>query len=147
MIKIITFGVFDLFHIGHLNFLRNASNIHSDNPRFKMIDHLNRRLVVGVCDDKLNNQLKTPAVCTDEERAYIVSNIACVSECFIYNTTDYETYVRDCNVFAYGPEWGKDRPDQQRFLDWCKEHSIETYLIPRTEGISTSELIKKIKEF
>lgn len=63
-----TQGVFDMFHIGHLNLLKNAKE-------------LCEYLIVGINSDDLvrNYKHKSPVI-PEEERAEIVRNIKCVDE-------------------------------------------------------------------
>ena len=60
-----TTGVFDLFHIGHLNMLRNAKSLCD-------------KLIVGVTTDELVNYKNKKAVIPFHERIEIVRNIKCV---------------------------------------------------------------------
>ena len=69
-----TQGVYDMFHVGHLNLLNNAK---------KYCDIL----VVGVNSDELvqNYKNKTPII-NQDERKYIVENIKAVDECIVADT-------------------------------------------------------------
>ena len=71
-----TQGVFDMFHIGHLNLLNNAK-LYCD------------YLKVGVNSDNLVSEYKhkTPVI-NENERRIIVENIKAVDECFVVDTLD-----------------------------------------------------------
>lgn len=77
-----TQGVYDMFHIGHLNLLNNAK-------RYCDI------LIVGVNADSLvqSYKYKTPVI-NENERRYIVENIKAVDECIIDNEKAFTFYKR-----------------------------------------------------
>ena len=71
MVVVITFGTFDLLHIGHINML-NRCKEHGD------------KLIVGVSSDKLNyNKKNRYPVFKEEHRIKIIENIKCVDEVFV----------------------------------------------------------------
>lgn len=130
MKTVITFGTFDVFHIGHLNILRRAAT-------------LGDRLVVGVSTDELNMSKKSRApVYPTAERMAIVAAIDCVDEVFPEESLDEKAeYIRryKADVLAMGDDW-KGRFDM--FSDIC-----EVIYFPRTEGISTTEVMAKIRKY
>ena len=65
MKKVITYGTFDLFHIGHLKLLQRIKN-------------LGDRLIVAVSTDEFNTLKGKKTIIPYEQRAEIVSNIKCV---------------------------------------------------------------------
>ena len=80
-----TQGVFDMFHIGHLNMINRAKSL---------CDYL----IVGVNSDELVQQYKNKLpVINERDRKEIVSNIRAVDQCIIVNTLDKEEIYR--NVF------------------------------------------------
>ena len=95
-----TQGVFDMFHIGHLNLINNAK---------KQCDYL----IVGVNSDHLVEDYKNRSpVIKENDRAEIVRNLKAVDECIIVNTLDkmaiYEK-IRFDAVFI-GSDWkGNER--------------------------------------
>lgn len=127
MKKIITYGTFDLFHVGHLNILRRAKE-------------LGDYLVVAVSSDAFNEIKGKKCVIPDYERMAIVEAIKYVDEVIPEN--DWEQKVRDVqehniDVFVMGDDWtGK--------FDFLKEYCEVVYL-PRTEGISTTQLKTVLK--
>jgi glycerol-3-phosphate cytidylyltransferase len=127
MKKVITYGTFDLFHIGHLNILRRSKA-------------LGDYLVVAVSTDEFN-ALKGK-VCTYpyDQRAEIVRAIKFVDEVIPEN--NWEQKIEDIksngiDIFVMGDDWtGK--------FDFLKEYCEVVYL-PRTEGISTTEIKNGLK--
>ncbi len=88
-------GVYDLFHIGHLNILREARR-HCD------------RLVVGVTSDDLVKRLKgRPPVVPLAERLAIVESLRCVDRAVVESEEDkLETWKRvGFHVIFKGDDW------------------------------------------
>ena len=127
MKKVITYGTFDLFHVGHLNILRRAKE-------------LGDYLVVAVSSDAFNEIKGKKCVIPDYERMAIVEAIKYVDEVIPEN--DWEQKVRDVqehdiDVFVMGDDWeGK--------FDFLSEYCDVVYL-PTTEGISTTQLKTVLK--
>jgi glycerol-3-phosphate cytidylyltransferase len=124
---VITFGTFDVFHVGHIRILNRARA-------------LGDRLVVGVSSDALNISKKgRPPVFSQDERIEIVSNLKAVDEVFVEESLDLKRdyVVRfEANVLAMGDDW-KGRFD---FVsDLC-----EVVYFPRTPSVSTTALIEHI---
>lgn len=126
---IITYGTFDMFHIGHLNLLRNLS---------KMGD----RIIVGVSTDEFNAGKGKKCLIPYEQRAAIVQAIEFVDLVIPENSweqkrQDIKTYNVD--IFAIGNDW-EGKFDDLR--DIC-----EVVYLERTKNISTTELKKSLKGF
>ncbi len=122
MKKVITYGTFDLLHIGHINILRRAKELG---------DHL----TVGISSDEFNKLKHKEAFHSYENRKVILEAIRYVDEVIIEN--DWDQKIRDVvdhniDVFVMGDDW-KGKFD---FLqDYC-----EVVYLPRTVGISTSKI-------
>ena len=124
---VITYGTFDLFHIGHLNILKRAKE-------------LGDYLIVAVSTDTFNQQMKNKfTVISYEDRKEILESIKYVD--LVIPETNWDQKVKDIvennvDVFVMGHDWeGK--------FDFLSEHCEVVYL-PRTEAISSSELKKHI---
>ena len=130
MKTVITFGTFDVFHIGHLNILRRAAA-------------LGDRLVVGVSSDALNFSKKARnTVYPQSERMEIVAAIGCVDAVFLEESLELKAeYVQEFNadVLVMGDDW-------QGQFDYLSNLCEVAYL-PRTSGISTSDIIVKIRKY
>lgn len=128
MKKVITYGTFDLFHIGHLNILRRSKA-------------LGDYLVVAVSTDEFNALKGKKCTYPYEQRAEIVKAIKYVDEVIPENNWEQKADdIRNNNidVFVMGDDWtGK--------FDFLKEHCEVIYL-PRTEGISTTEIKNGLKK-
>ena len=120
MKKVITYGTFDLFHIGHLNLLRRAKE-------------LGDYLIVAV---------STICAISDTDRMEIVRAIRYVDEVIPEDSWDQK--VKDCkkygiDVFVMGDDWkGK--------FDFLKDEGVEVVYLPRTEGISSTKIKHDLKE-
>lgn len=125
-------GSWDIPHIGHVNALNNAGYDYNNGDE----------LIVGVEADRICG--KRIPIFDERERLKLISSLSCVSRAFIYYTHDYKLHC-DCDIFACGPDFG-GRDDQKEHLDWCVENEIEIIRVPRTDGISTSEIIRRIKK-
>lgn len=127
MKKVITYGTFDLFHIGHLNIIKRAK---------KLGDYL----IVGISSDKFNVIKGKKSYYSQEDRMEIVKNIIDVDEVILEENweqkeNDIEKY--DVDVFVMGNDWnGK--------FDYLKEKCEVVYL-PRTLGISTTKIKSDFK--
>ena len=124
---VITFGTFDVFHVGHLRVIERAAS-------------LGERLVVGVSADALNESKKGRVpVFSQAERMAIVAALKPVDEVFIEESLelkrDYiEKYSAD--VLVMGDDWAGKFDE---FEDICKVHYLT-----RTPAISTTAIIEKI---
>lgn len=123
----ITYGTFDLFHVGHLNLLKRVKEMCSN-------------LIVAVSTDEFNQLKGKTCVIPYAQRASIVAGIKYVDkvipeDTWDQKTTDVEKYNVDC--FVIGDDWkGK--------FDFLKGKCDVVYL-PRTDGISTTDLKRKLK--
>ncbi len=128
MRKVITYGTFDLFHIGHLNILRRARELG---------DHL----TVAVSTDEFNRIKGKVCTYPYEDRAEIVRAVKYVDEVIPENGWEQKTgdiKKHEIDVFVMGDDWrGK--------FDFLKEHCEVVYL-PRTDGVSTTIIRNRIKE-
>ena len=124
---VITFGTFDVFHVGHIRVLQRAAA-------------LGDRLVVGVSADALNIAKKGRApVYTQDERMEIVASLRVVDEVFVEESLEKKRdYIVEhgADVLVMGDDWaGK--------FDWVSDVCEVVYL-PRTPSVSTTGIIEHI---
>ncbi|MDO4465954.1 MAG: glycerol-3-phosphate cytidylyltransferase [Bacillota bacterium] len=127
MRTVITYGTFDLFHIGHLNLLRRAKE-------------LGDYLIVAVSTDDFNALKGKKCQIRDVDRMEIVKAIRYVDK--VIPETDWEQKARDIkeynvDVVVMGDDW-KGKFDELR--EYC-----EVVYLPRTEGISTTQIKGELK--
>jgi glycerol-3-phosphate cytidylyltransferase len=124
---VITFGTFDVFHVGHLRVIKRAAA-------------LGDRLVVGVSADALNERKKGRApVFSQSERMEIVAALKWVDEVFVEESLEQKReYIEryGADVLVMGDDWS-GRFDELK--DICEVHYL-----PRTPAVSTTALIEKI---
>ncbi|HPF32391.1 MAG TPA: glycerol-3-phosphate cytidylyltransferase [Candidatus Sabulitectum sp.] len=128
MIKVITYGTFDLFHIGHLNLLRRARELG---------DHL----IVAVSTDSFNATKHKQCIYPWEHRAEIVGAIRYVDE--VIPETCWEQKREDVirhgvGVFVIGEDWKGE-------FDFLQDLCRVVYL-PRTESISTTTIRSSVRK-
>lgn len=128
MKTIITFGTFDLFHIGHLNILTRARE-------------LGDRLIVGVSSDALNIRKKGRSpVYSQQDRMQILEALKCVDSVFLEESLEQKAeYIQqfDADVLVMGDDWAG------RFD--AVSRGCEVIYLPRTPSISTTSVIEVVK--
>ena len=136
MKKVITFGVFDILHIGHVLLFKNAKSL-SNQEKVK--------LIVAVQDSDFILKYKPDTVIVNDTptREYMVSSIRYVDEVISYRDVDKDIQNIDFDIFAKGPDQNHD--GFKRAEEWCRAHGKEVVVIPRTEGISSS-LLRRVKD-
>ena len=126
---VITFGTFDVFHVGHLRVIQRAA-AQGD------------RLVVGVSADALNEKKKgRRPVFSQAERLEIVASLKAVDEVFVEESLEQKRdYILEhkADILVMGDDWSGKFDE---FSDICEVHYL-----PRTPSISTTELIEKISD-
>ena len=124
---VITFGTFDVFHVGHLRMIERAAA-------------LGDRLVVGVSADALNLRKKgREPIFSEAERVEIVAALKPVSEVFVEESLELKRdYVlrHGADVLVMGDDW-QGKFDE--LADVC-----EVVYLTRTPAVSTTALIEKI---
>jgi glycerol-3-phosphate cytidylyltransferase len=124
---VITFGTFDVLHVGHVRVLNRAAA-------------LGDRLVVGVSSDALNFAKKgRNPVFDQDERTEIVSNLKVVDAVFVEESLEQKrSYVVEhrADILVMGDDWaGK--------FDFLNDICSVIYL-PRTPSVSTTAIIEHI---
>lgn len=128
-----TSGVFDLFHIGHLNILRKAK---------EECEYL----IVGVSSDELTIRLKgNPPVISYEQRIEIVKSIRYVDCAICEESVDkYDAWMR----FHYDALFkGSDAAMKECYKEYEKklrQEGVDVVYFPYTDGISSSKIRKRI---
>ena len=128
MVNVITFGTYDLFHIGHLNIINRALK-------------LGDTLIVGISTDELNfNKKQKYPVYKQEDRLEILKHINGVKHVFYEESLEKKReYILKykADILVMGDDW-KGKFDE--FNDICK-----VIYFPRTPGISSTQIKHFIK--
>lgn len=131
MKKVLTVGVFDFFHLGHLNVLAQAKEY-------------GNYIIVAVHDDKLNTK-GVDFLYSLEDRIRFVENIKFIDKVVPYERVDTLMEKVDFDVFMHGPD--QDHQYFQQAFDWCKANGKELVTSKRTKGISSTRLRKYLKHY
>ncbi len=129
MKRIITFGTFDVLHVGHIRILQRAKALG---------DHL----TVGVSTDALNFSKKSKmTVYPEDQRLEIIRSICWVDDVFLEHSLELKgEYIKqfDADVLVMGDDW-VGRFDEFKTL-------CDVVYLPRTEGISTTMTLEEIRQ-
>lgn len=124
-----TSGVYDLFHVGHLNILRRAK---------EQCD----TLIVGVSTDELVEQYKHKRVVIPfEERMKIVEAIRYVDRVVPQFTMDKMSVWEELHydVMFHGDEW-KDSDLYKGYIEQFREVGVDIVFLPHTDGVSSTKI-------
>ncbi|HET7268802.1 MAG TPA: adenylyltransferase/cytidyltransferase family protein [Oleiagrimonas sp.] len=119
---VLTYGTFDLFHVGHLNLLQRLRD-------------MGDRLVVGVSTDEFNALKGKRTIIRHEDRLRIVQGLKCVDLAIAEHHWEQKAddiRKHDVDIFGIGEDW-KGHFDELENL--CK-----VVYLPRTQGISSTQL-------
>lgn len=127
--RVITFGTFDVFHVGHINILERCAS-------------LGDTLIVGVSSDELNYSKKSRyPIYAQDDRLKILQSISFVDEVFFEESLEKKReYIKffKADILAMGDDWAGKFDE---FSDICK-----VVYFPRTPSISTTEIIEIAKK-
>lgn len=129
MKTVLTYGTFDLFHIGHLNILKRARE-------------LGDKLIVAVSTDEFNATKGKTTLMPFEHRMELVRSVRFVDEVIAESNWDQkisDVQKHKVDVFVMGSDW-------QGKFDFLKPHCEVVYL-PRTDNVSSTDLKKAIQVF
>lgn len=123
MKKVITYGTYDLLHVGHINLLRRAKE-------------LGDYLIVVLSSDEFNAIKGKKAYHSYEDRKIILEAIKYVDEVLPEYTWEQkidDVVNNNVDIFVMGDDWkGK--------FDFLKEEGCEVVYLPRTPEISSSQI-------
>ncbi len=132
---VLTNGVFDLLHTGHLYYLQKARA-------------LGDALFIALNADTSVRALKGPLrpVQSEEQRAYALAALACVDAVFVFNTPRLEAEIRALgpDVYCKAGDYTLEKldPDERAALESV---GARIEFLPFLAGFSTTALIAKIK--
>ena len=133
-----TCGVFDLFHVGHLNLLERCKEYCDI-------------LIVGVCDDKYVRDIKKKEpVYNEDQRVRILSALKVVDKAEIVTIEETEDKMIALKKFGFDVLFsGDDWKDSERYRiteEQFAEFGAKIEYLPYTTGISTTQIKEKIKD-
>lgn len=136
--KIIGFtaGTFDMFHIGHLNLIKNAKS---------RCDYL----IVGVNSDELVSEYKGKKVIVPlEERMEIIRSLKYVDEVMKIDSLDKKVSwnQKHYDLLFIGDDW-KGNPRWEATAQEMQKYNVKTVFLPHTEGTNSTLLREKLAEY
>jgi glycerol-3-phosphate cytidylyltransferase len=136
-LSVFTAGTFDLVHSGHVNFLRQCAEFGDVT------------LVLNT-DEFIERYKGKPPVMSYSERFEVLSEFRSVKNIFPnWANENCAAVVDDLrpDIIAVGSDWArKDYYKQMSFdQDWLDERNIKLLYIPYTQGISTTELKRRLQ--
>ena len=132
--RVITFGVFDFFHIGHLRLFKNIRKMVGE-PCY---------LIVAMQDGDYINKTKpgTQVLYSTEERKEFLTSIKEIDEVVVYTFSDTMIHIIDFDVLAVGPD--QTNPHFQKCFEYCSQNEKQIIITPRTEGISSTDIKERL---
>lgn len=124
--KILTFGVYDYFHLGHLRLFKQCR---------KFADYL----IVAVQDEEYILKYKPDAriMYSTEERVEMIEALRTVDEVIVYDSVCSKTLEKiDFDILALGEDHRGGRFEEVE--KWCNEHGKRVIRMKRTPGICSS---------
>ncbi len=144
---VLTNGVFDLLHSGHVRYLERARLLGSI-------------LIVGINSDESTRTIKGPLrpLVPEQERAYMLASLRWVDYVTIFSQPTAETLVETLkpDIYVKGGDYARTQPDDKDAPGWhidmqrlpeariVEAYGGEVRLLPYYEGLSTTGLIERI---
>lgn len=132
MMKILTFGVYDYFHLGHLRLFKQCKE-HAD------------YLIVAVQDGDYIKKFKPDAqvLYSTEQRVEMLEALRIVDKVVVYQTVGAAALETiDFDILALGEDHRGGRFDEAE--NWCAEHGKQVVRLKRTPEISSSRIKKEL---
>ena len=135
-----TCGVFDLFHVGHLNLLENAK---------KKCDYL----IVGVCSDEYVTKIKQKeTIINEDDRTRILNALKCVDRAEVVSIEETLDKMLAWKRFGFNVIFsGSDWKGTTRFLETEKQFKennikLDVVFFDYTQGVSTTDIKKSLQK-
>ena len=132
MKKVITVGVYDYFHLGHLRLFENAKA-------------LGDYLIVAVQDGDciLKTKPNAQILYSTQQRLDLVKALRVVDEVIIYQDVDKVLPEVEFDVFAIGED--QIHEGFQRAIKYCEDNGKKVVRLSRTPGISSSNIKSQLE--
>ncbi|MCG9756131.1 adenylyltransferase/cytidyltransferase family protein [Shewanella insulae] len=135
--KVLVVGVFDLFHRGHVEFLKKAATFGDE-------------LIILINGDEMTEKYKRRPIYSEQDRAAILSALSCVTVVEITNSFDVKPYIEKYNidVIVHGNDWEHDSYLEQIRCteEYLRQQNVTMAYTDYHSSVSTSALLKQIKE-
>lgn len=124
MIRVITYGTFDLLHYGHINLLKRARE-------------LGDYLIVGLSSDEFNREEKgKECYFSFEQRKVMLEAVRYVDQVISessWNQKRSDVHEYDVDIFVIGDDWRGE-------FDFLEEEGVKVVYLERTPEISTTQI-------
>lgn len=131
--RVYTTGVFDILHRGHLNILTQAAAL--------------GELVVGIMTDQGVEDTKgARPILSIEERDAQIRSLPFVADVIHYTDLDQRANYANIkpDIVVQGDDW-LFSADRSAALNYLRDNRIRLVLLPRTQGISTTEIRRRVE--
>jgi len=127
MKKVLTFGVFDYFHYGHIALFEQAKS-------------LGDYLIVAIQKDEVIKKYKPSATVfyTTEQRIHLIKSLRTVDEVCTYCDVDNDIKTIDFDILAIGED--QNHIGFQNAVKWCKANGKTVVRMHRMKGISSTQI-------
>lgn len=132
MNKILTFGVYDYLHLGHLRL-------------FKQCKKYGDYLIVAVQNGDYIRKFKPNAkvLYSTDERVEMLEALRIVDEVVVYDTVSIDALEKiDFSILALGEDHKGGRFDEVE--EWCNQNGKKVVRLKRTPGICSSDIKKSV---
>ena len=154
MSKVLTFGVFDMLHYGHVRLFMRAKCLaltgafDSEDLSLRSDEDCQTsgvKLIVAVQDTNsiLKYKPNTKIVYSLDEKMFFLRSIRYIDKVVVYNDVDKDIKNIDFDILVVGPD--QCHEGFQRAMQWCRDNGKEVVVIPRTEGISSTMIKEGVK--
>lgn len=138
-LNVYTGGTFDLFHRGHVNFLLQCRMLANGG-----------KVTVGLNTDEFAASYKRQPVCSLVDRLTVIEACRYVDAVAVnWGGADSKPLIEHVapDVIAVGDDWrNKDYYAQMGFTqDWLDKHGIRVVYLPYTQGISSTDIIGRLR--
>lgn len=133
MKKVLTVGVFDYFHYGHLKLFEQA-RLYGE------------YLIVAVQDDNFILKYKPDSkpLYSTQQRVKMISSLKIVDKVVVYTDVDIVVPTIDFDVFAVGED--QCHSGFQRAIEYCYRNGMEVVRLKRTPNISSTQIKERLSE-
>ncbi len=134
MKRILTFGVFDMLHLGHVALFKKLADYVANSQSG------DGRVIVAVQDNDYILKYKPDSriVYSLDEKIFMLKAIRYIDDIKVYRDVDHDIKKIDFDILAVGPD--QNHEGFQRAIKWCRDNHKEVVVMPRTEGICSTTL-------
>lgn len=134
MVRVITYGVFDYLHLGHVRLFKNIKSSIGGDVSLTVAVHADACILQTKPDAKI--------LYSESERVEMLSSIKYVDDIVIYDFIDTDLPTREFDILAVGPD--QTNPHFMAAIEYCRATGKQVFVVPRTENICSSQIKSEI---